>query len=70
MASNQAGAYLCQMMSLHCHHHHYCHEVSHMSGDAQEMADMLLRHHDLTNEQLLTLFDHCFPQDNLGACAT
>jgi hypothetical protein len=63
VTSNQAGAYLCQMSSLHCRHHRYCHEVLHMSREAQEMANMLSRHHDLTDEQLLTLFDFCFPQD-------
>ena len=63
VTSDQAGAYLCQMTSLHHHHHRYCHEVSYMSGEAQEMADTLSRHHDLTDEQLLTLFDLCFPQD-------
>jgi hypothetical protein len=63
VTSDQAGAYLCRMTSLHCRHHRYCHEVSHMSGKAQEMADTLSRHHDLTDEELLTLFDHRFPQD-------
>jgi hypothetical protein len=63
MTSDQAGAYLCWMTSLHHCHHCYCHEVSHMSGDTQEMANTLSHHHDLTDQQLLTLFNHHFPQD-------
>ena len=56
----QAAAYLCHLSSLHRQHHHYCHEVSHISGLANEMADVLSHQHDLSDSQLLTLFDDCF----------
>jgi hypothetical protein len=52
LTSDQAGAYLCRMTSLHQRHHRYCHKVLYMSGEAQEMADTLSRHHDLSDEQL------------------
>jgi hypothetical protein len=64
LTSDQAGAYLCRMTSLHQRHHRYCHVVSYMSGEAQEMAaDTLSHHHDLSDEQLLMLFDLRFPQE-------
>ena len=42
ITSDQAAAYLCCLTSLHRHHHWYYHEVSHISGEANEMADTLL----------------------------
>ena len=63
ITSNQGAAYLCRLTSLHCHHHWYYHEVSHISGEANEMADTLSRLFELTNEQLLTLFNSRFPQE-------
>ena len=43
ITSNQGAAYLCHLTSLHRRHHRYYHEVSHISGEANEMADTLLR---------------------------
>ena len=41
VTSDQATAYLCHLSSLHCHHHCYHHEVSHITGEANTMADIL-----------------------------
>ena len=57
------AAYLYCLSSLCCWHHQYYHEVSYIQGLANEMADIISCHHDLSNLQLLTLFNTCFPQD-------
>ena len=41
ITTDQSVAYLCHLTSLHCHHHQYYHEVSHISGEANKMADTL-----------------------------
>ena len=41
LTSNQAAAYICHLSSLHCHHHQYHHEVSHIASKANTMADIL-----------------------------
>ena len=41
ITSDQAAAYLCHLTSLHHCHHQYYHKVSHISGEANEMADTL-----------------------------
>ena len=38
---DQATAYLCHLSSLHFHHYCYYHEVSHIKGTANAMADIL-----------------------------
>ena len=43
ITSDQSTAYLCHLTSLHRHHHWYYHKVSHISGEANEMADTLSR---------------------------
>ena len=43
ITSNQSAAYLCRLTSLHHRHHRYYHKVSHISGEAKEMADTLSR---------------------------
>ena len=63
ITSDQAATYLCHLSSLHCWHHHYYHEVSHIQGMVNEMADILSHHCDLSDVQLLILFNTCFPQD-------
>ena len=63
ITSDQAAAYLCRLSSLHCWHHCYCHEVSHIQGLANEMVDILSCHHDLSDSQILTLSDTRFPQE-------
>ena len=63
ITSDQSATYLCCLTSLHCHHHWYYHELSHISGEANEMADTLLPCFELTDDQLLTLFVSHFPQD-------
>ena len=68
ITSDQVAAYLCRLSSLHCRHYRYYHEVSHIQGTVNAMVDILSRRHDLTDAQLLTLFDTRFPQDTLGAC--
>jgi predicted metal-dependent HD superfamily phosphohydrolase len=60
---DQAATYLCQLSSLHRHHHWYYHEVSHIKGLVNAMADFLLRCFDLTEAELLTYFNTHFPQD-------
>ena len=40
ITSNQAAAYLCRLSSMHQCHYRYCHEVSHISGDVNDMADI------------------------------
>ena len=63
ITSDQAAAYLCCLSSLHHWHHHYYHDVSHIQGTVNEMADILSHHHDLLDMHLFTLFNTCFPQD-------
>ena len=41
LTSDQAGAYLCRLTSLHRRHHQYCHEVSYIKGEVNQMADTL-----------------------------
>ena len=41
ITSDQGAAYLCCLTSLHCCHHRYYHKVSHISGEANKMADTL-----------------------------
>ena len=43
ITSDQSTTYLCHLTSLHCRHHQYYHKVSHISGEANEMADTLSR---------------------------
>ena len=43
VTSDRAAAYLCRLSSLHQRHHCYSHEVSHIPGTANEMADILSR---------------------------
>ena len=62
ITSDQSAAYICRLTSLHHHHHRYYHKVSHISGEANEMANTLSRHFNLTNDQILTLFNCRFPQ--------
>ena len=62
ITSDQAAAYLCHLSSLHRCHHCYHHEVSHIAGEANTMANILSCHHDLSDAQLLTLFNAHFPQ--------
>ena len=62
ITSDQAAAYLCHLSSLHHCHYRYHHEVSHIAGKANTMADILSHHHDLLDMQLLTLFNAHFPQ--------
>ena len=62
VTSDQAAAYLCRLSSLHRRHYRYHHEVSHIAGEANTMADILSRRHDLSDAQLLTLFTSRFPQ--------
>ena len=70
ITSDQSATYLCCLTSLHCCHHWYYHEVSHSSGEANEMSDTLLQCLDLTDDQLLTLLTLASLRTNLGACAT
>jgi hypothetical protein len=63
VTSDQAAAYLCRLSSLHRRHHRYYHEVSHIKGLVNAMADFLSRRFDLTDAELLTYFDTHFPQD-------
>jgi hypothetical protein len=63
VTSDQAAAYLCQLSSLHRRHHRYYHEVSHIKGSVNAMADFLSRRFGLTEPELLTYFDTHFPQD-------
>ena len=41
LTSDLAGAYLCRLTSLHRCHHRYCHEVSYIKGEVNQMADTL-----------------------------
>ena len=43
LTSDHAGAYLCRLTSLHQCHHQYCHEVSYIKGEVNQMADTLSR---------------------------
>jgi hypothetical protein len=61
---DQAAAYLCRLSSLHWCHYRYYHEVSHIKGLVNAMADFLSRHFDLTEPELLTHFNTHFPQDS------
>jgi hypothetical protein len=63
VTSDQAAAYLCRLSSMHRRHHRYYHEVSHIKGLVNAMADFLSRRFDLTEPELLTYFDTHFPQE-------
>jgi hypothetical protein len=63
VTSDQAAAYLCRLSSLHRRHYQYYHEVSHIKGLVNAMADFISRHFDLTEPELLTYFNTHFPQD-------
>ena len=41
VTSDQATAYLCCLSSLHCCHHCYHHKVSHITGKANTLANIL-----------------------------
>ena len=41
LTSYHVGAYLCCLTSLQQCHHRYCHEVSHIKGEVNQMADTL-----------------------------
>jgi hypothetical protein len=60
---DQAATYLCWLLSLHRHHYWYYHEVSHIKGLVNAMADFLSWHFDLTEPDLLTYFNTHFPRD-------
>ena len=68
ITSDQAATYLCHLSSLHHHHHRYHHEVSHIVGKANTMADILSRRSDLLDAQLLTFLMLVSHRPNLGAC--
>ena len=62
ITSNQATTYLCHLSSLHHCHHCYHHKVSHIMGEVNTMANILSCCSDLSDVQLLTLFNARFPQ--------
>jgi hypothetical protein len=57
ITSDQPAAYLCRLSSLHHHHHRYYHEVAHIKGLVNAMADFL------SWRQLLMHFNTHFPQE-------
>jgi len=58
-------ANMCQNTSLHRRHYRYCHEVSHISGDSNSMADDASRLWHLSDSQLLAHFNSKYPQTQL-----
>jgi hypothetical protein len=63
---DQAATYLCWLASLHQCHYRYYHEVSHIKGLVNAMADFLSWHFDLTEPELLMHFNTHFLQDMPG----
>jgi hypothetical protein len=63
-SSDSPSAYLCRLASLHQRAYRYRMRTSHIPGSLlNEMADILSRRWELTNSQLLRLFNSQFPQD-------
>jgi hypothetical protein len=57
-----AASYLLREASLHQRQHRYLQVTSHIPGDRNTMADIASRRFDLSDSQLLHLFDTRFPQ--------
>ena len=57
------AAYLCRSSSAHQRHYRYHEETSHISGDANGMADDTSRLQHLSIAQLLTHFNATYPQN-------
>ena len=62
LTSTGPPANMCRSSSLHRRHYRYYHEVSHISGDSNSMADDASRLWHLTDDQLLTHFNTHYPQ--------
>ncbi len=62
MTSDQAGAYLCRLASLHKRHYRYCTEISYIAGPANVMSDDASRLQHLSDSALLSYFDSTYPQ--------
>ena len=61
-SSDAPSAYLCRLASLHQRAHRYRLRSAHIPGSLNVMADILSRRWDLSNVQILALFDSIYPQ--------
>ena len=61
-SSDSAAAYLCRVASLHQRAYRYRLRTSHVPGSLNVMADILSRRWNLTDSQMLDLFNSSFPQ--------
>ena len=61
-SSDSAAAYLCRVSALHQRTYRYRLRSSHVPGSLNVMADVLSRRWDLTDSQMLDLFNSSFPQ--------
>ena len=61
-SSDSAAAYLCRVAALHQRAYRYRLRTSHVPGSLNVMADTLSRRWDLTDSQMLHLFNTSFPQ--------
>ena len=59
---DSASAYLCRLSALHQRQYRYRLQPSYLPGPLNTMADILSRRWDLTNTQILQLFDSVYPQ--------
>lgn len=61
-STDAASAYLCRLAALHQRAYRYRLRSSHIPGTLNVMADILSRRWELSDSQLLALFDTEFPQ--------
>jgi hypothetical protein len=62
-STDSPSAYLCRLAALHQRAYRYRLRSSHIPGSLNVMADILSRRWDLSDSQLLSLFNSEFPQD-------
>jgi hypothetical protein len=62
VSTDSVAAYLLRLQALHQRCFRYTATTSHIPGTVNQMADILSRRWDLSDEALLTFFDRAFPQ--------
>ena len=61
-STDAPSAYLCRLAALHQRAYRYRLRSSHIPGTLNVMADILSRRWDLTDSQIISLFNNSFPQ--------
>ena len=62
-STDAPSAYLCRLAALHQRAYRYRLRSSHIPGSLNVMADILSRRWDLSDSQIVSLFNNSFPQD-------